>query len=298
MNKFLLTPLLTSLLFTGGALAESSIPTGRLDRIMETKILVAGYSEQSIPFSYLNNGKPTGFGVELTERVAQAVRKKLNAPDVRIRWNAVTSSTRLPLISTKTIDISCTTDAHTKARAETVGFSNAFYISNAAIVVSKDLNVKGLVDLQGKRLAVPDGSTVENRLRNEFVEKARNVNIVPVRSNWVGMNNLFEGKVDAFSNMHTMISAELFRHPQADKYEILVANPYKEAYACLLPKGDTAFKKLVDDVLAGMMQSGEMETLYTKWFTLPIQPFGKSLNVPLNEATQALYKAPNDTPLE
>ncbi len=87
-------------------------------------------------------------------------------------------------------------------------------------------------------------------------------------------------------------------NPAADKYEIIPAGAYQEAYACLLPKGDTAFKTLVDDVLAGMMQNGEMEALYKKWFNQPIQPFGKSLNMTMNEATQALYKEPNDRPSE
>jgi len=41
-----------------------------------------------------------------------------------------------------------------------------------------------------------------------------------------------------------------------------------------------------------------MEALYKKWFNQPLQPFNKSLDMPMNEATQVLYKAPNDTPLE
>jgi glutamate/aspartate transport system substrate-binding protein len=86
--------------------------------------------------------------------------------------------------------------------------------------------------------------------------------------------------------------------PEADKYETITAGSYKVAYACLLPKGDAEFKKLVDAVLVGMMQSGEMEAIYKKWFTQPIQPFRKSLGLPMNEATTVLYKEPNDLPLE
>lgn len=171
MKKSLLTLLLSSLFLSGSALAQSTTPASHLDRIKETKILVAGYREQSIPFSYLNNGKPTGFGVELTERVAEAIRKKFNAPDVRIRWNAVTLSTRYPLMTTKTLDINCATDIHTKASEELVGFSNTFYITRTSMVVAKDLNVKTLADLQGKRLAVPAGSTIEAKLRSAITEK-------------------------------------------------------------------------------------------------------------------------------
>ncbi len=298
MKKSLLTLLLASLFLTSSAFAESTASLNRLDRIKETKIMVAGYREQSIPFSYLNNGKPTGFGVELTERVAEAVGKKLNTPDVRIRWNAVTLSTRMPLVTTNTLDISCATDTHTKAREEIVSFSNSFYITHTAMVVAKDLKVKALFDLQGKKLAVVAGSSVEDELTSAITKQNWNMTVVPVRSNWAGMDMVLKGKADAFGNAQSLVAAELFRHPAAEKYEIIPAGLYKEAYACLLPKGDSEFKKLVDDVIAGMMQSGEMEALYTKWFNQPIQPFGKSLNMPMNEANQALYKAPNDTPLE
>jgi glutamate/aspartate transport system substrate-binding protein len=298
MKKSLLTLLLASLFLAGSASAESTAQVNRLERIKETKILVAGYREQSIPFSYLNNGKPSGFGVELTERVTEAVRQKINAPDVRIRWNAVTLSTRYPLMTTNTLDISCATDTHTKAREEQVSFSNTFYITRTSMVVAKDLKVKTLADLQGKRLAAPAGSSIENKLKSAISEKGWNMTVVPVRSNSAGMELLLNGKVDALGNAHSLLTFELFLHPESEKYEVLPAGQYKEAYACLLPKGDNEFKKLVDDVLASMMQSGEMEALYKKWFNQPIQPFGKNLNMPMNEATQALYKAPNDTPLE
>ena len=298
MKKSLLTLFVASLFVNGAALAESNVPVSRLDRIKETGILVAGYREENIPFSYLNNGKPSGFGVELTKRVAEAVRQKLGRQDVRIRWNAVTLSTRFPLMTTNTLDINCATDSHTKAREEGVAFSNSFYITQTAMLVAKDLNAKSLAEMQGKRIALPADKTIENRLLNEVAERKWNLTIIPVRSNWVGVNMVLDGKVDAFSNAQFLLASELFLHPRADKYEIVATGDGKEAYACLLPKGDIEFKKLVDGVLAGMMQSGEMEALYTKWFNQPIQPFGKSLNMPMNEATQSLYKAPNDTPLE
>jgi glutamate/aspartate transport system substrate-binding protein len=47
-----------------------------------------------------------------------------------------------------------------------------------------------------------------------------------------------------------------------------------------------------------MMQSGEMESIYNKWFVKPIPPFGRALNLPLNAESRALYQAPNDHPLE
>ena len=44
-----------------------------------------------------------------------------------------------------------------------------------------------------------------------------------------------------------------------------------EPYAIML-WDDPAFKKLVDDTVAGLMKSGEFEKLYAKWFQSPVRP--------------------------
>ena len=298
MKISLLSALMASLFIATPVAAQTGAIDGRLQRIKETKVFVAGYREQSVPFSYLNDGKPTGYGVEITERVLAALRQKLNDPSIKIRWNAVTLSTRIPLVKTNTIDINCATDTHTRARGEDVNFSTTFYITRTVIAVSKDLNIKLFRDIQGKRLAVPAGTTLEAKLRDAIAANNWNITVIPARNTAVALQLMLQGKADAFGNAESLVAGEMFRLPEADKYQLVTAGNYREAFACMLPKGDANLKKLVDDVLIGMMQSGEMEALFNKWFNQPIPPFGKSLNLPLNDATRALFKAPNDTPLE
>jgi glutamate/aspartate transport system substrate-binding protein len=298
MKKSLIALLLSSTFLAVPALAQNDKPANRLDRIKETRILVAGYREMGVPFSYLNNGKPAGFGVELTERVAAAIRQQLDAPDVRIRWNAVTLSTRIPMITTNTVDIACSTDTHTRARAELVGFSVSFYITDTGMAVAKSANIKDLQQMQGKRIAVPAGSTVEAALRETSAKNNLNLTLVPARNNRLAMQLVQRGEADGYVNADTIVAGELFRLPDADKFEVVNIGGYQEAFGCMLPKGDAAFKKVVDEVLVGMMKSGEMEALYTKWFVKPVPPFGQALNLPINASTRALYQAPNDTPLE
>ena len=298
MKISLLSALMASLFIATPVAAQTEAVDGRLQRIKETRVFVAGYREQSVPFSYLNDGKPTGYGVEITERVLAALRQKLNDPSIKIRWNAVTLSTRIPLVKTNTIDINCATDTHTRARGEDVNFSTTFYITRTVIAVSKDLNIKLFRDIQGKRLAVPAGTTLEAKLRDAIAANNWNITVIPARNTTVALQLMLQGKADAFGNAESLVAGEMFRLPEADKYQLVTAGNYREAFACMLPKGDANLKKLVDDVLIGMMQSGEMEALFNKWFNQPIPPFGKSLNLPLNDATRALFKAPNDTPLE
>jgi len=69
-----------------------------------------------------------------------------------------------------------------------------------------------------------------------------------------------------------------------------------EPYAIMLRKDDPAFKKLVDDTLAGLMKSGEFETLYRKWFLSPIPPKGINLNAPMSAELRENLKALSDKP--
>jgi glutamate/aspartate transport system substrate-binding protein len=71
-----------------------------------------------------------------------------------------------------------------------------------------------------------------------------------------------------------------------------------EAYGCMMRKDDAGFKKVVDGALAKVMQSGEAEKIYAKWFQAPIPPKGMNLNFPLSDTMKGLYKNPNDKAYE
>ena len=79
-------------------------------------------------------------------------------------------------------------------------------------------------------------------------------------------------------------------------YEVVGEALQVEPYACMLPKDDPAFKKLVDDTFTGLMKSGEFEKLYTKWFMSPIPPKNVPLNLPMSQQLKDNIKAPSDKP--
>ncbi len=57
------------------------------------------------------------------------------------------------------------------------------------------------------------------------------------------------------------------------------------------------FKKFVDGVLVGLMQSGELARIYDKWFMNPIPPKDVNLQMPMTEKLKAVIANPNDTPV-
>lgn len=289
MNKLLLGCLITAL----SSLAAAAPYATRLDRLKETRILVAGYRETAIPFSYLQDGKAIGFGVDLTERIAAGLRAHLDTPDLRIRWNAVTLSTRIPLMTTNTLDLICSSDTHTVEREKMVDFSMSYFIAESGAAVLRNSGIRTYADLKGKRIAVTINSTAEATLKNDPT-----LTVIPARSNRFAAQMLQSGKADAYLNDRSIVAGQLLTFADADKYEVISLGSKQETYGCLLPKNDPAFKKAVDDVLVSMMRNGEMAALYEKWFIAPIPPFGKPLNLPLESDIQRLYQSPSDRPAQ
>src|SRR5690606_18669055 len=67
--------------------------SGTLDIITKSGTIVLGYRDSSIPFSYIadNPNQPVGYAHDLQLKVVEAVKQKLNMPDLKIRYNLVTS---------------------------------------------------------------------------------------------------------------------------------------------------------------------------------------------------------------
>ncbi|WP_159968069.1 transporter substrate-binding domain-containing protein, partial [Raoultella sp. 18098] len=68
----------------------------------------------------------------------------------------------------------------------------------------------------------------------------------------------------------------------------------QEPYGIMLRKNDPAFQAVVDQAVTQLMQSGEMEKLYARWFTQPIPPSNVNLNFPMTDAVREAYRNPNN----
>ena len=82
--------------------------TGVLKKVKESGELTLGHRDASVPFSYLDDKQqPVGYSMDLCLRVADAVKAELKLPALKIKYNPVTSATRIPLVANGTVDIEC-----------------------------------------------------------------------------------------------------------------------------------------------------------------------------------------------
>ena len=88
-----------------GAWAADDL-TGTLKKIKDAGSISVGHRESSIPFSYYDDkNQVVGYSQDLVMMVVEAVKKKLNMPNLQVKLIPVTSQNRIPLVQNGTIDI-------------------------------------------------------------------------------------------------------------------------------------------------------------------------------------------------
>ena len=291
MNSFLLRCLLLALLPVMSASADT------LGKITERGSIVLAYRESSVPFSYLEGpGKPIGFGVEVANKVAEAVRQATGKKDLRIEYQAVTSQNRVPLVANGSVDLECGSTTNNAARAKDVAFAVNYFYASSRLLVKKSSGVQKLGDLAGKAIATTTGTTTFGQLRKLSLEKNLNLSVVPAKDHADGFLLVESGRAQAFAMDDILLAGLMLNAKNPDDYAIVGEPLQVEAYACMLRKEDPAFKKLVDTTLTAMMKSGEFEKLYKEWFMSPIPPRQRSLSLPMSDRLRDQLKSPTDQP--
>ncbi len=286
-----------SLLFLaapGLGLAQSA---STLDKVKQSGQMTLAYRESSIPFSYLDDkAQPVGFGNDICLKVVDAVKKATGRADLKVNLQAVTSANRIPLLQNGTIDIECGSTTNNSERQKQVTFAINYFYTGTRFLVKTGTQINGIEDLRGKTVVSTTGTTNYKILRNLNEEKKLDITLVGAKDHADAALMVEQGRAAAFG-MDDILLYGLRASAQNPKSLAVVGTPIQvEPYAIMLRRDDPAFKKVVDDTVAGLMKSGEFETLYKKWFQSPIPPKGINLEVPMSQELIDNIKALSDKP--
>jgi len=270
---------------------------GTLKKVKETGIFTVGYRESSLPLSYLDDKlKPVGFSIELCKHVVDAVKAKLGMPDLNVKYNPVTSATRIPLVANGTVDIECGSTANMTSRQQQVGFSYTFFVPQFKWIVRADSNIKSAEDLRGKTVAVTAGTNTAlfvNKMNNE---ENLGMTITQGKDHAESFLLIETGRASAWMEDDVLLAGFRANAKSPADFKLLDKSYPSDPYALMIRKNDPQFKALVDEALAQLMRAGEFEQLYTQWFQRPIPPKGVNMDLPMSDALKHDIKEPNDKP--
>ncbi|AIX74461.1 MAG: amino acid ABC transporter substrate-binding protein [Mixta calida] len=295
MRKAALSLLLLSAA-AGAAQAEEL--TGTLKKINDNGVIVVGHRESSVPFSYYDNQqKVVGYSQAYSNAIVEAIKTKLNKPDLQVKMLPVTSQNRIPLLQNGTYDFECGSTTNNLERQKQAAFSDTIFVIGTRLLVKKGSPIKDFADLQGKTVVVTSGTTSEVLLHKLNDEKKMEMRIISAKDHGDSFRTLETGRAVAFMMDDALLAGERAKAKKPDNWEIVGTPQSKEAYGCMLRKDDPAFKTLVDETIAKAQTSGQAEKWFDTWFKQPIPPKNLNMNFALSEDMKALFKSPNDKAL-
>jgi glutamate/aspartate transport system substrate-binding protein len=266
-----------------------------LAKIQNGNSISIGHRETSVPFSYVDtNNQVIGFSQDICNRIIDAVKAKTGHPDLRVRFIPVTSQNRIPLVQNGTVDLECGVTTNLTARQNQVAFSNTFFVATTRLLTRKDSGIKDFADLAGKTVVTNQGTTSERLLRKMNEEKKMNMQIISAKDYGEGRVTLETGRAVAYMMDDVLLAGARSLTAKPADWVIVGTPQSSEAYGFMLRKDDPEFRKLVDDVMIHEMKSGDIKTMYDKWFMKPVPPKGINFDFPMSEGLEKLYAAPND----
>jgi glutamate/aspartate transport system substrate-binding protein len=276
-----------------GASAQALGPT--LQKIKDAGTITIGHRDSSVPFSYLDdNQKPIGFSLDLCGLVVAKIQTRIGLPNIRIAYQAVNSSNRIPLVKNGTVDIECGSTANTIARQQEVAYSVIFYAPQFKWIALKSSGLKTTDDLKGKAVVVTQGTNTAQFVARLNTDKGLGLKILQGKDHAESFLLVDTGRAAAFMEDDILLAGLKANAASPDKFAFLSDAFPSDPYGVMMAKGDGEFKRLVDDALSEAMKSGLYDKLYTKWFESPIPPKNINLNFPQSEKLKELIKSPSD----
>jgi glutamate/aspartate transport system substrate-binding protein len=280
--------------FATGATQAQEL-TGTLKKIKDTGTITVGYRESSIPFSYLDDKqKPIGYAMDLCMRIVDAVKTELKMPNLKVNLEPVTSSSRIPLLLTGTVDLECGSTTNSTERQKQVSFGPTYFVINVTAAVKKSSNINALADLNGKIVSTTSGTTSVPLLK--AYEKTKNTQVKEIygKDHAESFLLMADDRSAAFVMDDILLAGQIANAKRPEDFKILPESLRQEPYSMMLRKDDPQFKALVDKTIGGIMKSGEIEKIYSKWFISPIPPKNLNMNFPMTPAIKEAFKNPND----
>jgi glutamate/aspartate transport system substrate-binding protein len=257
--------------------------TGTLEKIRSSGTITIGHRESSIPFSYYDsNEKVVGYAMDLCYLAADAVKARLGLPKLDVKLVPVTPSGRIPSVLNGSIDLECGTTTNNIERQKVVSFSTTYFVAANRFMTKTSANLRTLDDLKGKTVVSTIGSTNLKQISELNAQRQLGLTILAAKDNGEAFRMLESDRADAFVMDDVLLYTRMALSPNPSDYIVSEEALSVEPYGIMFRRDDPAFKKVVDDAMAAVYRSGEINKIYARWFQAPIPPNDVNLNVPMS----------------
>lgn len=207
------------------------------------------------PMEFVKDGKRTGFDIELVEALAAAMGKK-------VEWIDIDFKGLIPALQAGRADIAVSAIYITPERSKVVDFTDPYYAGGLVVMTKKDGPIKGLKDLDGRKVSVQVGTKSVNYLKEHYPSVQR----VEVEKNQEMFNLVQIGRAEAAVTGKP--AAKLFAQSTTD-LTVLADQITTEDYGIAVPKGKPELTRDLNQALQKIKADGSYQAIVNKWFEAP-----------------------------
>jgi glutamate/aspartate transport system substrate-binding protein len=258
-----------------------------LKRIKERGVVNMGHREASVPFSYIgSDGKPIGYSIDICNMFVGKIKETLGLSELKVNLVPVTSQTRIALIANGTIDMECGSTTNNLTRSKQVDYLAVTFITGTKLGSKKGSGITEIEDMEGKVIALSQGTTNEKAIKRVMVEKGINIRIVPVKDHpqaWLAVES---GRADAYATDDVLLYGLISKSKNPDQFQVTGRFLSYDPYGIMVPRDDSTYRLIGNTMLADMMRSGEMQKVYDKWFN----PGPTNINMPASATLKTAFE--------
>ncbi|MCM2436717.1 amino acid ABC transporter substrate-binding protein [Periweissella beninensis] len=232
-------------------------------RYTQSKTITIGLDDTFVPMGFRNNkGQIVGYDIDLTK----AVFKKYGIKPIfqPIDWSMKETELR-----NGTIDLIWNGYSKTAQRAKVVAFSKAYFDNSQVLVTLKKDNIKKFSDMKNKVLGVQTASSGQTALDAQpKVLKQYIANQQPILYDTFmnAVNDLQSGRIKGVLIDRVYANYYLSHQKNGNQYRIVEGTFAPDYFVVGLRKSDTTLQKKINNALAEMQKSGELQAITKKWF--------------------------------
>lgn len=219
--------------------------------LAKEKIYV-GTNAEFPPFEYLEDGKITGFDMDLVQEIGKLVDADIKIVDMAFDG-------LLPALQMKKVDLVIAGMTANEERMKTVSFTQPYYTASQVIIVKEgNTSIKSFDDLKGRRVGVMLGFTGDM-----VVSEIDGVKIERFNAAYAGIMALKADKIEA-----VVLDSEPAKNYVAQNKGLVLADAdaEQEEYAIAVRKNDKALLEKVEKALSELKENGTYDKLIQKYF--------------------------------
>lgn len=249
--KLLRTALTAAALFAAASLAQATTTVDQIVKRGSVKIGVL--SGVPVYGSVDDKGNPAGYDID----VARVLGGYLG---VKVDLVPLTPPARIPALQAGKIDFLVATLAATPERAKVVMFSKPYSAFRMVVFAGRGAPLRGLADLQGKRIGVNRGSSQETALVRAALP---GLEIVRYQDDATVVQALIAHQIDAVAVPDSVAREVARQQPGADL--LIKFTFFIQPNAMAVRLEETEMRDWLNKAIEKMTASGELQKIAQKW---------------------------------